>query len=127
VPTLLPPGLPYRQAQILRAGLVVSLGEPFEREFPPQAAQSLPSSSAIAAQDLRGSGIIEHGLETGPVNTRTQSKKINRLAIVGDVAMEVADPTVVLAKAAPFLRESAIAFGCGSFRGTCERRLFSSK
>src|SRR5690242_4490229 len=33
-----------------------------------------------------------------------------RLAIVGDVAMEVADPTVVLAKAAPFLRESGIAF-----------------
>ena len=36
--------------------------------------------------------------------------KAARLAIVGDVAMEEADPRVVLDRAAPYLRESGIAF-----------------
>jgi len=83
---------------------------PFEPEFTSQAAQPLPSSRPTAAQQLRGSGIIEHGLEPEILNAGAQTTKKNRLAIVGDVAMEAADPKVVLAKAAPFLRESGIAF-----------------
>jgi poly-gamma-glutamate capsule biosynthesis protein CapA/YwtB (metallophosphatase superfamily) len=101
--------------ELLRARLILRLGDsrairysrPFDQDSESRAAQSLPSSNPAPAEDLRTSGIIEHGLETHMLKA---VERINRLAIVGDVAMEVADPTVVLAKAAPFLRESGIAF-----------------